>query len=102
MKNKPNVGRFELLNWINSFTRCEYQKIEHLGDCIAFCQVLNALYPKSLTLSELNFNPSSKSNYTDNTTILQNQLEDLRTFFPFPLTDSQAYQNQSPYKNLPT
>ena len=54
MKGGVNLGRFELLQWINSFTNCEYPKIEHLGDCVAFCQALEELNPNSINLAELN------------------------------------------------
>ena len=51
MKRNVTVGRFELLNWINNFTECEYQKIEHLGDSIGFCQVLDDIFPMHINLS---------------------------------------------------
>jgi hypothetical protein len=39
-----SAGRLELLAWLNDFLETDYSKVEHLGDGIAYCQVIDALY----------------------------------------------------------
>jgi hypothetical protein len=37
--SKTNIGRIELLLWINNLVETDYQKIENLCDGVAYCQV---------------------------------------------------------------
>ena len=45
MKAK-NLGRLELLNWVNEIVEADYPKVEMCSDAIAYCQVLDALHPQ--------------------------------------------------------
>ena len=40
-----NLGRLELLAWINDIIDADYPKIETLSDGIAYCQLLDYLKP---------------------------------------------------------
>jgi microtubule-associated protein, RP/EB family len=44
MKAK-SLGRLELLAWINDLVDADYPKIEHCSDGIAYCQILDYLFP---------------------------------------------------------
>jgi RP/EB family microtubule-associated protein len=48
-----NLGRHELLGWINSITQSDYSKIENLSDGVAFCQLYDAFYPNLVNLNQL-------------------------------------------------
>lgn len=55
MKAK-NLGRNELLGWVNFITISEYYKIENLSDAIGFCQVIEVFFPGCCELKKLNCN----------------------------------------------
>lgn len=40
-----NLGRLELLSWINDVVDADYPKVEMCSDAIAYCQVLDAIHP---------------------------------------------------------
>lgn len=40
-----SLGRLQLLEWLNAFLECDYSRVEHLKDGIAFAQVLDAVNP---------------------------------------------------------
>ena len=46
MKAK-NLGRLELLAWVNDVVDADYPKIENLSDGIAYCQILDYIKPGS-------------------------------------------------------
>jgi RP/EB family microtubule-associated protein len=48
-----NLGRHELLSWVNTTIQAEYPKIENLSDGIAFCQLIDAFYSNTVELSRL-------------------------------------------------
>lgn len=45
-----DLGRLELLGWINQITNSEYNNIESLCDGIAYNQVLDFFYPEQSEL----------------------------------------------------
>ena len=49
-----NLGRNELLGWINQVLQCEYSSIEMLADGVAFCQMIDAIHPGSINIVRLN------------------------------------------------
>lgn len=49
MKAK-NLGRLELLAWINDIIDADYPKIENCSDGIGYCQILDYLKPGSVML----------------------------------------------------
>ena len=53
-----NLGRLELLAWINDIVDADYPKVETLSDGIAYCQLLDYLKPNqaNINLLKLNYN----------------------------------------------
>ena len=45
MKSAKNLGRLELLAWLNELTETDYPKIESCSDGIGYCQILDAIAP---------------------------------------------------------
>lgn len=54
MRSGGKLGRLELLNWINELVEADYPRIEALADGVAYCQVMDALFPGQVQLSRLN------------------------------------------------
>ena len=50
-----SLGRLELLAWVNSLLESDYSKVEHLGDGVAYLQVLDAVF-RDAPLHRLDFN----------------------------------------------
>ena len=74
-----NLGRLELLAWINEASDTDYPKVEMCSDAIAYCQVLDALHPQILVpLHRLNFNAKNKDDFTRNLKILDDVLVKLK------------------------
>jgi RP/EB family microtubule-associated protein len=48
-----NLGRHELLSWVNSLTQSDYSKIENLSDGVAFCQIFDAFYENCVDFNKL-------------------------------------------------
>ena len=46
----------EFLQWINSSIQTSYEKIEHLGDCVAYVELLKMYYPNEVDLSSIKCN----------------------------------------------
>jgi hypothetical protein len=56
-KQAKNLGRLELLAWLNDLGETDYPKIEACSDAVGFCQVLDAIAPSSqMPLYWLKFN----------------------------------------------
>lgn len=49
MKAK-NLGRLELLAWLNEAVEADYPKVETCSDGIAYCQIIDAIHPGSIFL----------------------------------------------------
>ncbi|KAL0213139.1 hypothetical protein RCL1_006765 [Eukaryota sp. TZLM3-RCL] len=69
------VSKKTILEWINSFFSLSVQKIEHLGDGVVYCHILDCLYPGVLTLSKLNFNARTEVDNIKNLKFLQAALK---------------------------
>jgi microtubule-associated protein, RP/EB family len=70
-----NLGRLELLAWINEVTECDYPKVELCSDSIGYCQVLDAIHPAAgVPLHRLNFNARNKDDFARNLKILDDVL----------------------------
>ncbi len=48
-----NLGRHELLSWVNTTVQSDYSKIENLSDGIAYCQLIDAYYGNSIDIMKL-------------------------------------------------
>ena len=78
MKANQNVGRIELLQWINEFTECDYPKLEMCCDAVGYCQVLDAIHPGIINLQKLSFSAKYPDDYSRNLKVLDeafNKLE---------------------------
>ena len=67
----------ELLSWLNSLLETDYTKIDHLGDGVAYLQVLDAVYPNSVPLHKLDFGAKSEQARLKNLRLLQRTLTQL-------------------------
>ena len=61
-------GRAELLNWLNTTLSLipPYSSIEDCADCVAYGQLLSALYPESVSSRRLRFLPRDKADRQEN------------------------------------
>ena len=66
-----NLGRLELLAWLNEMVETDYPKVEMCSDGIAFCQILDALHPNTVLLSKLNLNAKNKDENSRNLKVLE-------------------------------
>jgi Calponin homology (CH) domain len=71
------IQKYELLKWINSKSACEYQKIEDLGDCVAYCHIIEILYPTSIKFQNLNLNPKTSKDLKQNVAELKKAIDTL-------------------------
>lgn len=68
MKAK-NLGRLELLAWVNEVIDADYPKVENCSDGIAYCQIVDSMFPlqpNAVMLHRLNFNAKNKADYQRN------------------------------------
>jgi RP/EB family microtubule-associated protein len=66
-----NVGRKELIEWLNDLLGLSYDKVDDAANGAAFCQVLDAIHPGDVPLSRVNFNASTEAERIENYKILQ-------------------------------
>ena len=71
-----SLGRLELLEWINSLLEADYSKVEHLGDGVAYMQILDAVHPtlRSTHLYKINFNARTENQRISNLRVVQEAL----------------------------
>ena len=89
MKAK-NLGRLELLAWINELIDADYPKIENCSDGIAYCQILDSLYPNqpnAVQLQRLNLLAKNKQDCQRNLKVLQDAIKKLGLPFVMPSLD---------------
>ena len=77
MKAK-NLGRLELLAWLNESVDVDYPKIEHCSDGVAYCQILDAIHPNTVPLYKLNFMAKHKDDFTRNLKVLDDCVQKLK------------------------
>jgi microtubule-associated protein, RP/EB family len=74
-----NLGRLELLAWVNEICETDYPKVELCSDAIAYCQILDAIHPGAqVPLHRLNFNAKNKDDYTRNLKVLDDVITKLK------------------------
>ena len=89
MKAK-NLGRLELLAWINDLVDADYPKIENCSDGVAYCQILDYLFPRKsqlINLQKLNYSARNKDEYFRNLKMFQNAIKKLNLPFTVPNLD---------------
>ena len=89
-----NMGRLELLAWLNDFAETDYSKIEEWCDGIAYSQVIDAIHPGVVPMYKLNFNARHKDDYIRNLRILDRTLSKLKIpkSVPFNLLSNGKFQ----------
>jgi RP/EB family microtubule-associated protein len=65
------IGRGELLDWLNALLQIQYRKIEETANGAAFCQVIDAIHPGTVTLGRVNYHANQGFEMTQNYRILQ-------------------------------
>lgn len=73
-----NLGRLELLAWINDMVEADYPKVEMCSDGIAYCQVMDAIHPSMVPLQKLNFAAKNKDDNSRNLKVLDDVLTKLK------------------------
>lgn len=79
MKAARNLGRLELLAWVNDAVASDYPKVEMCSDAIAYCQILDALHPTAnVPLHRLNLSAKNKDDFARNLKVLDDVLSKLK------------------------
>ena len=87
VKQAKNLGRLELLAWLNDLAETDYPKIEACSDAVGFCQVLDAIAPNSqMPLHRLRFNASNKDDRERNLRIFSAHVQKLRLPYQIDVT----------------
>lgn len=73
-----NLGRLELLAWLNDLVEADYPKVEMCSDGIAYCQVMDALHPSQVPLYRLNLNARTKDDFSKNLKVLDDVVTKLK------------------------
>ena len=73
-----NLGRLELLAWLNEMVETDYPKVEMCSDGIAYLQVIDALHPNFVPLQRVNFNGKNKDDFARNIKILDDCITKLK------------------------
>jgi RP/EB family microtubule-associated protein len=66
-----NVGRKELIEWLNDLLGLNYVSVEDAANGAAFCQVIDVVHRGNVPLGRVNFNASSEAERIENYKILQ-------------------------------
>ena len=72
---RKQLGRWELLAWLNDFLRLDYHKVEDLSDAVAFCHLLDAVFPGKVPIQRLNFAARTHSERASNLKILEKAIK---------------------------
>ena len=60
---------------MNDFLRLDYHKIEELSDAVAFCHLIDAVFPGKVPIHRLNFSAKTHSERTANLKILEKAIK---------------------------
>ena len=69
------VPRGELLEWINNLLQLNVQKIEQLASGAAYCSVVDAVFPGTVSMSRVNWMARNDFEFVANYKILQQAFE---------------------------
>lgn len=61
MNEVRQLGRGELVSWVNSFLDCAYDSVEAFKDGVAFVSLLDAVFPGKVPLERVHFGTSPAS-----------------------------------------
>lgn len=77
-----NLGKADLLAWINRSVETEYMTIESLADGVAYAQVLDAVHPGCLVITRLNLNTKYPEDNLRNLRLVEDALKKLKITQP--------------------
>lgn len=77
-----NMGRHELLEWINRQMQTEYTTVETLGDGVAYSQVIDAIHPGSINIFKLNLGTKYPEDNYRNIKLIEDALKKLKITQP--------------------
>ena len=69
MNKAKNLGRLELLAWLNEIIDADYPKVENCSDGIAYCQLIDYLCPNNpqvIPLTKLNYSAKNRAEFQRN------------------------------------
>eukprot|EP00468_Gymnochlora_sp_CCMP2014_P004454 CAMPEP_0167756286 /NCGR_PEP_ID=MMETSP0110_2-20121227/9299_1 /TAXON_ID=629695 /ORGANISM="Gymnochlora sp., Strain CCMP2014" /LENGTH=269 /DNA_ID=CAMNT_0007642375 /DNA_START=21 /DNA_END=830 /DNA_ORIENTATION=+ len=66
------VGKRQLLSWINTFLGLNYTKVEQTASAVAYCQILDAIFPGKVPLHKVDFDAKYDYDFVKNFKIIQN------------------------------
>uniref|UniRef100_A0A1I8HPZ1 Calponin-homology (CH) domain-containing protein n=1 Tax=Macrostomum lignano TaxID=282301 RepID=A0A1I8HPZ1_9PLAT len=66
-----NMSRHEMLGWINASMQTNLGKIEELATGAVYCQLMDMLFPGTLTFKKVKFNTNLEHEYINNFKLLQ-------------------------------
>lgn len=78
-----NLGRHELLEWINTQMQTEYTSVEGLADGVAYAQVIDAVNPGSLNILRLNLSTRYPEDNYRNIKLVEEALKKIKVTQPF-------------------
>lgn len=65
------MGRLELLGWLNRELTCDLASLRDCADCVAYCQLVDALHPGAVILRALDFNAVTEGDKQRNARVLE-------------------------------
>lgn len=64
-------GKRELLDWVKDFLQIDVAKVEHMGKGAEYCQLVDALFPNSVKMKNVNFIAKTMPEYVKNWKLVQ-------------------------------
>ena len=65
------VSRGELLSWINNLLSINMTKVEQMASGAAYCQMMDAIFPGTISLSKVNWMAKHPHEFVNNYKVLQ-------------------------------
>ena len=65
------VGRGELLTWVNDLLQLGLTKVEQCATGAVYCQILDAIYPGTVSLAKVKWQAKNDYEYIENYKVLQ-------------------------------
>uniref|UniRef100_W8C7Q8 Microtubule-associated protein RP/EB family member 1 n=1 Tax=Ceratitis capitata TaxID=7213 RepID=W8C7Q8_CERCA len=69
--SSEKISRHEMLRWVNTTVQAEYTKIEDLCSGVAYCQMMEMIFPHSVGLKKIKMNPKLEHEYVHNLKLFQ-------------------------------
>lgn len=66
-----NLSRHEMLHWVNDSLQSEYKKIEELSNGAAYAQLMDLLFPGTVSLKKVKFRTNLEHEYIQNFKVVQ-------------------------------